>query len=65
VGKLPAVQVLKAGDELDLAPLCQAVRELCKTTAAAKGEKDAVNAARPPVLEKGGEEKATRAGRAP
>jgi cyanophycinase len=48
VGKLPMVQVLKAGDELDLAPLCQAVRELCKSTAAATGVRDSVNAARPP-----------------
>jgi cyanophycinase len=64
-GKLPAVQVLKAGDELDLAPLCQAVRALSKSTAAAKGEKDAVNAARAPAPEKGGEEKATRGRRAP
>ena len=26
VGKLPAVQVLKAGDDLDLGPLCQTLR---------------------------------------
>jgi cyanophycinase-like exopeptidase len=65
VGKLPAVQVLKAGDDLDLGPLCQTLRALSRSTPAAKAENDAVNADRPPVPPMGVEEKATRAGHAP
>lgn len=61
VGKLPAVRVLKSGDELDLAPLRQMVKALHRP---AKPETATVNTSSG-AAEKGGMERGTSAGRTP